>query len=99
MPKQERTLLKKNPGIYRYVRYGKTAYGFVVESEPIAGKRRQVTRQGFSSLEAAEKERTALMHRRHTGDVVEPSRELLRDFFERWLAMRQPAIRDRTSLA
>ena len=94
---QERRPVKGKPGLYVYTRYGRKCYGFVVDVGE--GRRRQITRQGFSSLEAAEKERTAYLHRRHTGDVVEPSRELLRDFFRRWLELRRPLVRARTITA
>ena len=88
--------VRGRPGLFSHMKQGKKCYGFVVDGERVNGKRRQITRQGFTSIAAAEKARTALLHRKHTGDVVEPSRELLSDFFERWLSGKALSVRETT---
>lgn len=97
MAKQERTPVKGQPGFYAYLKYGRKHYGFVADVG--VGRRHQVTRQGFTSLEAARKERTALQHGRHTGEVMEASRELLRDFTARWLAAKRIEVRGSTMIS
>src|SRR5437762_1104424 len=49
------------------------------------GKRRQKWYSGFKTEKEASKKLTELLHQQDTGTYLEPSKEMVKTFLERWL--------------
>src|SRR5690349_19911728 len=83
------------PGVSRRVTSrGETRWRAVVDIGEGAD-RKQISRT-FATQDEAEDWRAEMRTKRRTGDVVEPSRMLLRDWFAEWLAARATTIRPST---
>lgn len=55
--------------------------------DPSTGRRRQVTRSGFDTLEQAENACTALIYELKNGTFIEESNILFKDFTQEWLSI------------
>jgi integrase len=56
-----------------------------VGTDPVSGRRLRRSVHVYGTLKDAERERTALLHSLQAGTYVDPARETVAEFFERWL--------------
>jgi hypothetical protein len=75
-----------------------TKYSVVLELErdPVTGKRRPRWLSGYRTKREAEQALSRLLTSRDDGSYIEPSKQLLSEFVEGWLAAIQPTIRPST---
>lgn len=93
-PKGQKQKRHPNPGIHKMIENGKTVYRATVDiGEGIDRVQRS---QRFRTLAEAKDWRTEMQARHRRGEVVEPSRQLLRAWFAEWIATRATMVRPST---
>lgn len=96
----DRTKPRPNGGVYAYETTQGRRFGFLIETDPKPdGRRSQRRRQGFPTKTAARQARDAERTKRREGAWVEPSRETVAAYLDRWLAASEPRWRGSTACA
>lgn len=80
-------------GVYKT---GKATFRYVLDLDPVNGKRRQESRGGYRSAEDAHKARTARLAELHRGIATDPSRQTVGEYLADWLSVRAHSVRPST---
>ncbi|MDP9366154.1 MAG: hypothetical protein M3Q10_18365, partial [Chloroflexota bacterium] len=92
-PKPDRSKPRRGDGTYKYQTAKGTKWGYVIDvGRKPDGARDQRRRQGFGTKAAAKEARAAEVTKRREGAWIEPSRETVGDYLDRWLEAVAPSI-------